>query len=111
MCSVYLLVVQPITVGGKSSCWELEDGERVEQCTLDLISISGCWTGLFQPFSLPEPEAAVVCWDLFGRQPSVAVFTKHLHQDFQECCVGTLTASVDHEQSSSSVVGLPLLRV
>lgn len=82
MCSVYLLVAQPITIGGgKSSCWEEEeeeDGERVGQCTLDLISRSGCWTGLFQPFSLPEPEAAGVCWDLFGRQPSAAVFTKSI---------------------------------
>lgn len=28
MCSVYLLVVQPITIGGKFSCWEEEDEER-----------------------------------------------------------------------------------
>lgn len=30
------------------------------QCPLELIGISGCWTRLFQPFSLPEAPAIVL---------------------------------------------------
>lgn len=55
------------------------------QHTLDLMGISGCWAGPFQPFPLPEPQAVVLCWDVFACQLSAVVFTgsvsKHLHPE------------------------------
>lgn len=83
------------------------------QHTLDLMGISGCWAGLFQPFPLPESQAVVLCWDVFACQLSAVVFTgsvsKHLHPEavLKELRVGTLTVSVDGKKTTSPVVQPP----
>lgn len=89
----------------------------MRQRAVDVIDISRCWSGLFQPFPLLEPQAVVLSWVVFGYQASAVLLSgsvsKHLHPEavLKERWVGTLTESVDHKQTTPPAAGPPLFNV